>query len=173
MAAGALVVVAAMAGCSSAESQPDPRSAPSTRAATPLAPATTPATAPASNGGAVAAIKNAYTRFFNPATSLDQSVALLQNGPAFTETLRKQAKTDFAKATTATVSTVTVQSPTKATVVYSILLSGTPVLVDATGSAVHERGAWKVSGATFCGLLAAQGPAPRVCAQSAAPSASG
>jgi hypothetical protein len=116
-------------------------------------------------------LKTAYIQFFNPRTSLNESVALLQDGPAFRGTLKRQATTSFAKATTATVSTVTLDSPDKATVVYSILLSGTPVLVDTSGSAVHESGNWKVAGATFCGLLAAQGPPPPACAQATAMSA--
>ncbi|HEY5248892.1 MAG TPA: hypothetical protein VIJ15_10655 [Dermatophilaceae bacterium] len=59
----------------------------------------------------------------------------------------------------------------KATVVYSILLSGTPVLVDTTGAAVRDGGRWKVAGATFCGLLSAQGVQPPACARVAAMSA--
>jgi hypothetical protein len=163
MVASALAVVAGIAGCSSADSEP-PRSSPSTTAATPI----TQAPASTTNGATVTAIKTAYIKFFNPATTVNESVTLLQNGPAFRGTLERQAKTSFAKTTTATVSTVTLNSPNKATVVYSILLSGTPVLVNTTGSAVHESGGWKVAGATFCGLLAAQGPPPPVCAQATA-----
>jgi hypothetical protein len=166
MIAGALAVVATIAGCSSAKSEP-PRSSPSTAAATPIARTTTSTT----NGATVTAIKTAYIKFFNPATSLDESVTLLQDGPAFRGTLKKQAKTSFAKTTTATVSTVTLDSPNKATVVYTLLLAGTPVLVDTTGSAVHESGKWKVAGATFCGLLTAQGPPPPVCARATETSA--
>jgi len=92
------------------------------------------------------------------------SMTLLQNGPAFRKTLKTQAKTEFAKATTVTVSTVTMNTHFMATVVYSILLSGKPVLVNTIGSAVQENGTWKVAAATFCGLLTTQGPPPKVCA---------
>lgn len=160
MVAGVLAVVAGIAGCSSTKSEP-PRSSLSTTAATPI----TRATASTTNGATATAIKIAYIKFFNAATSLNESVKLLQDGPAFRGALQRQAKTSFAKTTTATVSTVTLDSPNKATVVYSILLSGTPVLVNTTGSAVHESGGWKVAGATFCGLLAARGPPPPVCAK--------
>ncbi len=163
MVAGALAVVAGIAGCSSADSE-SPRSSPSTTAATPI----TPDPASTANGATVTAIKTAYIRFFNPATSLNESVRLLEDGPAFKGTLERQAKTSFAKTTTATVSTVTMDSPDKATVVYSLLLSGAPVLVNTTGSAVHESGTWKVASATFCGLLTTQGPAPPVCARATA-----
>jgi hypothetical protein len=167
MVAGVLAVVAAIAGCGGANSTPGVRSSPSTTTPTPITRATTSAT----NGVAVTAIKTTYIKFFNPATSLEESVTLLQDGPAFRATLKKQAQTSFAKATTVTVSAVTMDSPNKATVVYSILLSGAPVLVNTTGSAVHESGKWKIAGATFCGLLAAQGPPPAVCGKATATSA--
>jgi hypothetical protein len=165
--AGVLAVVAATAGCSSSGGEPPAaRPAPSTTAA---APAPTPAAVSASNGATVTAIKATYIKFFNPATSLKVSMTLLQDGPAFRKTLKEQAKTDFAKSTTATVSTVTMNTPSRATVVYTLLVSGSPVLVNTIGTAVQESGNWKVSGSTFCGLLTAQGPAPKVCAQAAAP----
>jgi hypothetical protein len=157
-----VAVIAAAAGCSGTESEPPAaRSAPPASASTPV---TTPSPASAANGATVSAIKAVYIQFFNPATPLDVSMTLLQDGPAFERTLKQQAKTEFAKTTTATVSSVTLNTQFKATVVYSILLSGSPVLVDTIGSAVQEDGKWKVAGATFCGLLAAQGPAPKACA---------
>jgi hypothetical protein len=165
MVASVLAIVAATAACGSSGSEPPAAgSAPSTTAA---APATTPTSASATDGATVTAIKATYIKFFNPATSLNVSMTLLQDGPAFKRTLKEQAKTDFAKATTATVSTVTLNTRYKATVVYTLLVSGSPVLVDTIGSAVQESGKWKVSGSTFCGLLAAQGPAPKVCATTA------
>jgi len=181
VALGGLVVLAAFTGCSSATAEP-PRSSPTTGVLTvPTVPTATPvptattaiarSTASAAGSATVTAITAAYLKFFNPGTSLQESVTLLQDGPAFRDTLRKQAKTSFAKTTTATVSTVTLDSPNKATVVYTILISGTPVLVNTTGSAVHESGTWKVAGETFCGLLTAQGPPPPICAQARATSA--
>ena len=163
MVAGVLAVSAAITGCSGATSDPAAPSAPSTTPATPIS----RATASATNGATVTAIRTAYIKFFNPKTSLNVSMTLLQGGSAFRNTLKKQAKTSFAKATTATVSTVTLNTRYKATVVYTILLSGKPVLVDTIGSAVQENGKWKVAGATFCGLLTAQGPPPKVCAPAA------
>lgn len=164
--AGVLAVSAAITGCSAGTSDPIAASAPSETASTP----TSRATVSATNGAAVTAIKTSYVQFFNPKTSLNVSVTLLQDGPAFRKTLKKQAKTSFAKATTATVSTVTLDTRFKATVVYTILLAGKPVLVDTIGAAVQEDGKWKVAGATFCGLLTAQGPPPKACAPAAATS---
>ena len=168
MFAGVLAVAAAITGCGGTANDAAARSAPSTTAATPVSQATSSST----NDADVNAITTAYTQFFNPKTSLNVSMTLLQNGPAFRNALKTQAKTEFAKATTATVSTVTLNTPYKATVVYSILLSGEPVLVDTIGAAVQENGKWKVAGATFCGLLTAQGPPPKVCAPAAATEAS-
>jgi hypothetical protein len=36
---------------------------------------------------------------------------------------------------------------------YNILVSGTPELKNQTGMAVLQNGTWKVSVASFCGLL--------------------
>jgi hypothetical protein len=158
-----LTPTAAITGCSGAPSVPEARSTPSTPASTPVS----GATASATDDATVTAIRTAYVTFFNPKTSLNVSMTLLQDGPAFRKTLEQQAKTDFAKATTATVSTVTLNTRFKATVVYTILLSGKPVLVNSIGSAVQEDGRWKVAGATFCGLLTAQGSPPKICVPAA------
>ena len=163
MGAGLLAVAAAMTACGGAPSDPVARPAPSTPAVTPISEATASATTDTN----VNAITAAYIEFFNPKTSLTVSMTLLQNGHAFRKTLKTQAKTEFAKATTATVATVTMNTRYKATVVYSILLSGKPVLVDTIGSAVLENGKWKVAGATFCGLRTAQGTTPKVCTPAA------
>lgn len=54
----------------------------------------------------------------------------------------------------ATVSKVTVTKPAaQATVDYSILLSGKPVLSDQPGTSVYQDGTWKVGASSFCGLL--------------------
>jgi hypothetical protein len=56
-------------------------------------------------------------------------------------------------------------SATTAKVTYDILLSGTPVLTNQSGSAVLQDGTWKVSTTSFCGLLTLNGtkPLPAVC----------
>ena len=165
---GLLAVVVGITGCGGSQSAPGAVSSPSlSGAATPTA---RPSTS-AANSTTIAAIKTSYLEFFNPATSLPEAMTVLQDGPAFKATLMRQAQSSFAKATTVTVSTVTLDSPNKATVVYTILLSGAPVLVDTTGLSIREGGRWKVAGATFCGLLAAQGPRPPICAQATATSA--
>jgi hypothetical protein len=51
---------------------------------------------------------------------------------------------------------------------FTLLLDGKPALPNQTGYAVREDGKWKVAGATFCGLLAAQGAPPPVCTTASA-----
>ncbi|MEP7020028.1 MAG: hypothetical protein ABI808_05220, partial [Pseudonocardiales bacterium] len=59
-------------------------------------------------------------------------------------------------------------SANKATVIFTVLLDGKPTRPNTTGYAVHEGGRWKVAGATFCSVLAAQGAPPQVCTTAAA-----
>jgi hypothetical protein len=51
------------------------------------------------------------------------------------------------------VQTVTLISPTKAAVGYTILLRGAPVLPGQKGTAVYQGGVWKVSAASFCSVV--------------------
>jgi hypothetical protein len=58
-----------------------------------------------------------------------------------------------------------VTSPSQATVVYTVLLAGTPALSNQKGVAVYQDGTWKVGVASFCGLLTLEnsGKTPSVC----------
>jgi hypothetical protein len=51
---------------------------------------------------------------------------------------------------------VTLVSPARGKVSYSILLGGQPALSGQTGVAVLQDGTWKVGLASFCGLLATE-----------------
>jgi hypothetical protein len=100
--------------------------------------------------------------FFNPATPTATKVTLLQNGSKFASALQAESTNAQAKTTAAAVTAVTVAGST-ATVTWNLLLSGTPVLSDQKGQAVLDGGTWKVSDASFCGLLKLQPPAPPAC----------
>jgi hypothetical protein len=113
--------------------------------------------------GAAAAVTTSYIRFFDPTVAESDRLGLIQHGTAFSQAIDQEAKSAFAKAATVKVITVTVNSAKRATVVYTILLSGSPVLSNQTGYAVNEGGKWKVAGQTFCELLQVQGPLPPVC----------
>ena len=57
-----------------------------------------------------------------------------------------------ATGSTATVSLVSITSPSQATVHYEVLLLGTPLLKNQVGTAIYQDGIWKVAIASFCGL---------------------
>jgi hypothetical protein len=112
---------------------------------------------------AATAVTTSYVRFFDPTVPTSERLGLIQDGQAFSQAIAAQAKSAFAKAASVKVSKVTVTSDERATVVYTILLSGSPVLANQVGYAVRQGGMWKVAGQTFCELLAVQGPLPAVC----------
>jgi hypothetical protein len=102
----------------------------------------------------VSQIKANWIAFFNPKTPVAKRISLLQDGQQFASIIQSQASSGLASQVSATVTKVTLVSPTQATVTYSILESGKPVLSDQTGVAVDQDGTWKVGVASFCGLLA-------------------
>lgn len=122
--------------------------------AKPTASATT-AAEPVSGPAAVAAITANWKMVFNGKAPIPRRLALVQNGPQVAGFVEAQAKTSFGQAaagSTATVSSVTITSPTRATVHWDLLLLGTPLLKNQVGTAVYVNGTWKVSIASFCGL---------------------
>jgi hypothetical protein len=122
--------------------------------AKPTASATT-AAEPTSGAAAVAAIKANWQTVFNGKASIPSRLALVQDGPQVAAFVEGQAKTSFGAAaagSTATISSVTITSPTQATVHYEVLLLGTPLLKNQVGTAVYLNGTWKVAIASFCGL---------------------
>jgi hypothetical protein len=110
---------------------------------------------PASGPAAVAAITANWKTVFDGEASIPRRLALVQDGPQVAAFVEAQAKTSFGKAavgSTATVSSVTITSPSQASVDYEVLLLGTPLLKNQTGIAVYLDGVWKVGIASFCGL---------------------
>lgn len=114
-------------------------------------------------------VSEAFETFFDGSTSADKKIELLENGPAFAETINAQAESPIAKATKASVTTVTITGADRADVTYTVLLNGSPALQDQPGAAIMADGHWKVAAATFCALLALQGNPPPVCSASATP----
>jgi len=114
-----------------------------------------PAAEPASGPAAVAAISANWKTVFDGKASIPRRLALVQDGPQVAAFVEAQAKTSFGAAatgSTATVTSVTITSPSQATVDYEVLLLGTPLLKEQVGVAVYENGVWKVSIASLCGL---------------------
>lgn len=124
---------------------------------TTIAPSTTAAF---DQTAATAQITANWVKFFTPGTSVDDRVALLQNGAALRSAIEQFATNPLQQQVSAKVTQVAFSSPTEATVTYDVSLNGTVALPNAQGSAVLERGSWKVSQASFCSLLslAATGP---------------
>jgi hypothetical protein len=141
----AIAVAAAVAACGSSGGSSSSSGASSPSTSTPAA--------SASGGSAASEIAANWTAFFSAKTPVAKRVSLLQDGKLFASTIKAQAGSGLASQATAKVTKVTVQSPTKAKVSYSILLGGTPALANQTGVAVLQDGTWKVGLASFCGLL--------------------
>ena len=161
-----LALAAATTACSSSSSSSSSSVAasPSSAAASPTAPASPAAVSePTSGAAAIAAIKKNWVTFFDGKNSVATKEKYVQNGSKFTSVLQATASTG-ANAS-ATVQSVTLTSPTGASVHYTVLLSGSPVLKGQKGTAVYQDGTWKVSTTSFCGLAALEsgGKAPAAC----------
>jgi hypothetical protein len=147
-AAGCLILVACGGGGSHQSSAP------------PTVSTTAPAE-PTSGPAAVAAITANWETVFNGKAPIPSRLALVQDGSLVAAFVEAQAKTSFGAAatgSTATISLVTITSPSQATVHYEVLLLGTPLLKNQVGTAVYENGVWKVAIASFCGLAYLQFP---------------
>ena len=163
-----LALAATITACSSSSSSSSSSSAPASPTAAATTSAAAPTTAPASptaaastpaatsTAAAVAAIEKNWVTFFNGKTPPATRQALVQDGPQFATVLKAQASSAQSQAAGASVQKVTLTSATEATVSYTILISGSPVLAGQKGTAVLESGTWKVSLTSFCGLLALQ-----------------
>jgi hypothetical protein len=118
-------------------------------------PVSSVAAEPTSGPAAVSAIVANWKTVFNGKASLPRRLELLQDGSQVEAFVEAQAKTSFGAAaagSTATVSSVRITSPSRATVDYEVLLLGTPLLKHQVGIAVLVNGVWKVGIASFCGL---------------------
>lgn len=161
-AAAALAVVAA-AGCSSSKSGTGPSNGATAAGSTTTTTAPTTTTTTSADAATVAAIKNAYAKFFAPDTPEQVSLGLLQNGAAFKATIEKQGQGDYAQKSSAKVTSVSLASADVAKVVYTIYVGDQPMLPDQPGYAVRENGTWQVAEHTFCQLLTLENSAPAEC----------
>jgi glucose/arabinose dehydrogenase len=145
MAAAGCLILAACGGGSSSPA----------KSASPSATASTSTAEPTSGPAAVAAITANWKTVFNGKAPIPRRLALVQDGSQVAAFVQAQAKTSFGQAatgSTATVSAVTITSPSQATVHYQVLLLGTPLLKNQVGTAIYQDGIWKVAIASFCGL---------------------
>jgi hypothetical protein len=107
-------------------------------------------------------ITNNWEQFFSSKTDLAGKVRLMQNGEQFKPVIRAFASNPLASNVSATVSSVTLQGPNKAKVVYVVKFAGAS-LPKLTGTAVRENGTWKVGDASLCKLIALGGTTPSAC----------
>jgi hypothetical protein len=145
MAATGCLILAACGGSSSSSAKPT----------SPASTASASTAEPTSGPAAVAAITANWKTVFNGKAPIPRRLALVQDGSQVAAFVQAQAKTSFGQAatgSTATVSAVTITSPSQATVHYQVLLLGTPLLKNQVGTAIYQDGIWKVAIASFCGL---------------------
>ncbi|MEV6973076.1 hypothetical protein [Kitasatospora sp. NPDC093806] len=156
----ALLLAGTVAGCSSSKSGSTATSsasasasmsasAPGTVGATPAA----GATAPADPATAKTEITNNWQKFFDPTTPIPEKASLLQNGDLLLPILQGFSQDPRVGQVQAKVTDVAFTSPTEATVTYELSLQGAVVEPAASGQAVLDKGTWKVSRSTLCGLL--------------------
>ena len=119
--------------------------------------------APSDAAAAEAQIKQNWEKFFDPATPLSGKAALLENGDKLMPLLESFSADPRVNQVKAQVTKVEFQSPTSATVTYTLSLNGTVVEPNATGKAVLQDGTWKVSDASLCGLVALAGTSAPGC----------
>ncbi len=138
-----LALAAAVAACGSSGS--------SSTSSSSSSPATSATSSAPATGNAAAQITANWEKFFSASTPTSQRVTLLQNGTAFATAIASLSH--LVSGLGATVTSVTVNSPTSATVTYNLTAGGSSLLSHQTGMAVYENGVWKVGDASLCGLL--------------------
>lgn len=159
-----LAFAAALTACSSSSSSSSSSapasptaaastSAPATPSASPTPTASASTAAASTPAAAEAAIKQTWVTFFNGKTPAATKVGLVENGSQFASVLKAQASNPQGATAGATVQKVTLTSATGAAVDYTITISGTPMLAGQKGTAILQDGTWKVSIASFCGLM--------------------
>ena len=140
-----------LTACSGSPASKAPASHPAGRSSAPASPAQ-PSAGPAGQ----AAVKAMWQTFFNGGVPIPRRLGLLQNGQRFAPFVHSEEKTSVGTlvlSASARVSSVTLQPPSAATVVYTILLGGKPLAKNLSGTAVYAGGRWQVADSTFCSLL--------------------
>ncbi|MGV9265984.1 hypothetical protein ACWDRR_15145 [Kitasatospora sp. NPDC003701] len=166
----ALLLVGAVAGCSSSSSSSPasgsasvsisvPATASATVSVSVSASASAGGTAPADPATATNQVTANWEKFFDPTTPIPEKASLLQNGDVLLPALEGFSQDPRVGQVKARVTNVAFTSPTDATVTYELSLQGTVIEPSATGQAVLDNGTWKVSRSSLCGLLTQAGAA--------------
>lgn len=130
---------------------------PSAEKSTRQAPPSDDASAPADPAAAEKEVKENFEKFFDPAVSLKDKEALLENGSKMRAVLEGFSGDERGKQVSADVNKVEFTSATEADVTYALSLKGATALPDASGTSVNQDDTWKVSVKTLCALVKLSG----------------
>ncbi|KPI22778.1 hypothetical protein OK074_7152 [Actinobacteria bacterium OK074] len=119
--------------------------------------ATASQTAPEDPVAAEKEIRRNWEKFFDPAVSAKGKQALLENGDKMTAVIASFNGDKRGGQVAAHVTKVEFKSPTEAEVTYALTLNGATALPNASGTAVLQKGAWKMSVNTLCALVSLSG----------------
>jgi hypothetical protein len=114
-----------------------------------------PAPGPADRDAAEAAVERAFETVFNPQTSIEEHCRSIENGDNLGSTM-EQVRQRYAPYRTMDVSVDYIRflGEDEAEVQFTLFVSGfAPSGMHHTGHAVRIGGEWKVSRATWCGLV--------------------
>ena len=161
VAAAALLVLApALAACGGGGGGGSSSTTPTVTVRTTMStPSGTGATAPADPAAATQEIKKNWATFFDPASSPQQKLAVLEHGSAMAPVLQAFSGDKRGGEVRSDVKNVEFTGPTEATVTYDLVLNGATALPSASGTSVQEGGTWKVSVKTLCALVQLSGNA--------------
>ncbi|MEU6680739.1 hypothetical protein [Streptomyces sp. NPDC046853] len=115
------------------------------------------ASAPADPAAAEKEVKENFEKFFDPAVSMKDKEAVLEDGPKMSAVLKSFSGDERGKQVSADVNKVEFGSATEADVTYALTLKGATALPDAAGTSVNQDGTWKVSVKTLCALVKLSG----------------
>ncbi|MGW7275324.1 hypothetical protein ACWGH5_32975 [Streptomyces sp. NPDC054864] len=113
--------------------------------------------APADPAAAEKEVKENFEKFFDPAVSMKDKEAVLENGPKMRAVLKSFSGDERGKQVSADVNKVEFSSATEADVTYALTLKGATALPDASGTSVNQDDTWKVSVKTLCALVKLSG----------------
>ncbi|WP_221515433.1 hypothetical protein [Streptomyces spectabilis] len=98
-----------------------------------------------------------WEKFFDPAVSLKDKEAVLENGAEMRQVLQGFSGDERGRQVRARVAKVEFTSAKDADVTYALTLKGATALPSASGTAVNEDDTWKVSVKTLCALVKLSG----------------
>lgn len=111
------------------------------------------ASAPADPAAAEKQVKENWEKFFDPAVSMKEKEAVLEDGAKMRTVLKSFSGDERGEQVSAEVNKVEFTSATEADVTYALTLKGATALPGASGTSVDQDGTWKVSVKTLCALV--------------------